>query len=161
MLKEELITDEVLIIEESGEMPEVAYHGAVYYLTKDPGGPCLTLEEQDHLPLKKAVIRRYQTIMFRDLAPDNRTKGLYRGLERCICNWQRLKLYSQKECLDINHIREKTARELVSFLKQESSDVETGKYRSCINCSRADLEEFILDLGLDLSEIKSLFAKLC
>ena len=97
MKKEDLLTDEVLIIEESGEMPEVAYHGTIYYLTRDPDGPSLTLDAQDHIPLKKAVIQRYMTIMIRDLTPDNRSKSLYRGLERCICNWQRLKLFSTRE----------------------------------------------------------------
>lgn len=160
MQKEDLLTDEVLIIEESGEMPEVAYHGAVYYLTKDPDGPRLSLEQQDHLPLKMAVIQRYQTIMIRDLTPDNRTKNLYRGLERCICNWQRLKLFSTSENLDISHVRENTAQELVAFLKQESDDVGNGKYESCVNCSRTDLEEFILDIGLDPDTL-SCSLKLC
>lgn len=161
MHKEDLLTDEALIIEESGEMPEVAYHGAIYYLTRDPDGPRLTLEQQDHILLKKAVIQRYMTIMIRDITPDNRSKSLYRGLERCICNWQRLKLFSTRENLDISHVRENTAQELVAFLKQESDDVGNGKYESCVNCSRTDLEEFILDLGLDMGEIKGLFLKLC
>jgi hypothetical protein len=160
MQKEDLLTDEVLIIEESGEMPEVAYHGAIYYLTKDTDGPRLSLEQQDHLPLKKAVIQRYQTIMVRDLTPDNRTKSLYRGLERCICNWQRLKLFSSKENLDISHIRQKMATALVAFLNQESDDVGSGKYESCVNCSQTDLEEFILDLGLDPGKL-SCSLKLC
>ena len=160
MQKEDLLTDEVLIIEESGEMPEVAYHGAIYYLTKDSEGPKLTLKTEDHLPLKKAVIQRYQTIMIRDLTPDNRTKSLYRGLERCICNWQRLKLFSTRENLDICHVRKKTAQELVAFLRQESDDVGSGKCESCINCSQTDLEEFILDLGLDPEKV-SCSLKLC
>ena len=161
MQKEDLLTDEVLIIEESGEMPEVAYHAAIYYLTKDSDGPELTLKTEDHLPLKKAVIQRYMTIMIRDLTPDNRSKSLYRGLERCICNWQRLKIFSSRENLDISHVREKTAQKLVAFLKQESDDVGSGKYESCVNCSRTDLEEFILDIGLNIDETKSLFLKLC
>jgi hypothetical protein len=160
MHKEDLLTDEVLIIEESGEMPEVAYHSTVYYLTKDPDGPRLTLEQQDHLPLKKAVIQRYQTIMIRDLTPDNRTKSHYRGLERCICNWQRLKLFSSKENMDISHIRQKMAAELIAFLNKESDDVGKGKYESCVNCSQTDLEGFILDLGLDPNTL-SCSLKLC
>ncbi|MBC8317653.1 MAG: hypothetical protein H8E41_07075 [Desulfobulbaceae bacterium] len=161
MHKEDILTDEALIIEESGEMPEVAYHGAIYYLTRDPDGPSLTLEQQDHLPLKKAVIQRYTTIMIRDLTHENRSKSLYRGLERCICNWQRLKLFSTRENMDISHVRQKTAQELVAFLKMESSDVGKGKYESCVNCSRTDLEEFIRDLGLNMNKIKGLLLKLC
>lgn len=160
MQKEDLLTDEVLIIEESGEMPEVAYHGTIYYLTRDPDGPSLTLDAQDHIPLKKAVIQRYMTIMIRDLTPDNRSKSLYRGLERCICNWQRLKLFSARENLDISHVRKKTALELIAFLEQESDDVGSGKYESCVNCSQTDLEEFILDLGLDPEKV-SISLKLC
>jgi hypothetical protein len=161
MQKEELLADEVLIIEESGEMPEVAYHSAVYFLTTDPDGPGLTLEEKDHIPLKKAVITRYQTIMVRDLTPDNRTKSIYRGLERCICNWQRLRLFSNRENLDTSHVRKKIAQELAAFLKAERDDVSSGRCPTCINCSKRDLERFICDLGLESDEVLSDCLKMC
>lgn len=161
MHKEDILADEVLIIEESGEMPEVAYHGAVYFLTKDPEGPRLKLDARDHVPLKKAVITRYLTIMTRDLTPDNRSKSIYRGLERCICNWQRLRLFSNRESLDISHVREKIARELFIFLKTERDDVNGGKCPTCINCSKADLENFIRELGLEPNEVMSDCLKMC
>ena len=161
MRKEDFLDDEVLIIEESGEMPEVAYHGAVYFLTKDPDGPGLTLEEKDHIPLKKAVVSRYMTIMTRDLTPENREKSIYRGLERCICNWQRLKLYSERENIDISHVRIKTARELTSFLKSERDDVFHRKCPTAINCSKADLENFMRDLGLEPGELMVDCLRMC
>jgi hypothetical protein len=161
MQKEDFLADEVLIIEESGEMPEVAYHGAVYYLTRDPDGPGLTLEEKDHTPLKNAVVSRYTTIMMRDLTPDNRSKSIYRGLERCICNWQRLKLYSEREKINISHIRKKTARRLTHFLQTERDDVIDQKCPTSINCSKEDLENFIRDLGLEPSEVMIDCLKMC
>lgn len=37
--KEGYLFDEVLILQDSGEIPEIAYHTSLYYLTEDPEGP--------------------------------------------------------------------------------------------------------------------------
>ncbi|MCK9293817.1 MAG: hypothetical protein M0P70_01935 [Desulfobulbaceae bacterium] len=159
--KEMFLEDEVFIIEDAGgEMPEVAMHGSLYFLCSDPEGPGLSLEKQDHLPLKKAVINRYQTIILRDLQPENRKKSIYRGLQRSAINWRRLKLFAEAQNLDTGHVRQKVAAALVSFLEQEICFVRLGE-RSCINCSRQTLCEFAGELGLCSEDLAAGWQDLC
>jgi len=96
--KEMYLEDEVLFIEESGEMPEVAMHSSLYFLCSDPEGPGLELRQEDRIPLKIAVLTRYQTIILRDLQPANRKKSIYRGLQRSAINWQRRKIWISAMC---------------------------------------------------------------
>ncbi|MEW6517960.1 MAG: hypothetical protein AB1461_00970 [Thermodesulfobacteriota bacterium] len=160
--KETYLEDEVFIIEDAGgEMPEVAMHGSLYYLCSDPEGPCLLLETQDHFPLKKAVINRYQTIILRDLQPENRKKSIYRGLRRSAINWQRLKLFAATEQLDISQVRGKVAATLLSFLEQEICSVKGHGEKSCINCSRLALQEFAGELGLTSEDLAPGWQDLC
>lgn len=155
------LEDEVFIIEDAGgEMPEVAMHGSLYFLCRDPEGPGLFLEQQDHLPLKKAVINRYQTIILRDLQPENRKKSIYRGMKRSAINWQRMKLFAEAENLAIDHVRSKVAAALVAFLEQEISAVRYGE-SSCINCSGQTLGEFARELGLCSEDLAEGWQDLC
>ena len=78
--------DELLIVRHSGEIPEVALHGSLYFLSFDPDGPSLNLSPEEKLELKKMAVKRYLEIIHRDLDPENRAKGIYRGLARCIVN---------------------------------------------------------------------------
>ena len=91
------LADELLIVRHSGEIPEVALHGSIFFLTRDPDGPTIDITPAELLLLKKMVVARYREIITRDLDANNRDKGLYRGLARCICNWQRLKRFCQRE----------------------------------------------------------------
>ncbi|MCK4838975.1 MAG: hypothetical protein KAS94_09220, partial [Desulfobulbaceae bacterium] len=81
------LADELLLVRHSGEIPEVALHGSIFFLTRDPNGPTIEITPAELLLLKKMVVSRYQEIIHRDLDPNNRDKGLYRGLGRCIINW--------------------------------------------------------------------------
>ncbi len=44
------LEEELLLIENSGEIPEVAYHGSLYFLREDPDGPALNLSDEDLAP---------------------------------------------------------------------------------------------------------------
>ena len=50
------LEEEAIIIGNSGEIPEIAYHGSLFYLMEDADGPGLNLTEADLLPLKKMVV---------------------------------------------------------------------------------------------------------
>jgi hypothetical protein len=160
--KEIYLEDEVFIIEDSGgEMPEVALHSSLYFLCSDPEGPGLSLKKQDRLPLKKAVINRYQTIILRDLQPENRKKSIYRGVKRSAINWQRMKLFAEAENLDIEQVRRKISAALVSFLELEICSVNSDGESSCINCSRQTLHEFAKELGLGSEDLAGGWQDLC
>lgn len=146
--KKEYLSEEKLIVRHSGEIPEVAYHGSIYYLTKDPDGPGIVLDKDDLETLKEEVIHRYTTIMMRDLTPENRDKGMYRGLARCMCNWRRLCLFCGKEKRDVGRIRAETAAALLHLMRREIADARSD-IPSCINCTVAELEEFAGNLELN------------
>ena len=160
--KEKYLEEEILIIEDTGgEMPEVALHGSIFFLCGDSEGPRLTLTEEEKLPLKKAVVNRYQTIILRDLQPENRRKSIYRGLRRSAVNWKRMKFFAEREKLEIEHVRSKIARALLAFLKEEVHSVQERGELSCVNCNRDTLQEFAEEIGLSTEELISGWQDLC
>lgn len=148
--RQELISDEVFMLSNGGEMPEVAFHSAVYYLTKDEDGPGLELREEDVAILKDAVIQRYTVIVLRDLCPETKTKSIYRGLERSAVNWQRLKLYAERENIEISSIQIQVGQALLNFLKHEHDAVVCRGEVCCVNCSPERLGAYAKSLGVVL-----------
>ncbi len=148
--RQELIADEAFLLVEGGEMPEVAFHSAVYYLTQDEEGPFLKLRDQDIAPLKEAVVERYRIIVLRDLYPENKTKAMYRGVERSAANWLRLQLYAEREKRDISLIKSQAAQALGDFLRHEYDAVIRRGEASCLNCSQARLAAYAKSLGVVL-----------
>ncbi len=73
--KAALLADELLIVRHSGEIPEVALHSSIYYLTQDPDGPTISIDAEDLDQLKGAALERYQEIIFRDLDRITVTRG--------------------------------------------------------------------------------------
>lgn len=161
MNKKELIADERLIIVTSGEIPEVAFHGSIYYLTEDEEGPGIDLAPGDIRALEEMVIERYKIIILRDLLPENRDKSLYRGVARSAVSWQRLSKFSAKRNWDLGSIKNEIAAALIDFLKQESEDALLRKRKPCINCSSEILEDFARELGINLSDFPACWPDLC
>jgi len=151
--KRAYIAEEAFIVETSGEIPEVAMHSSIYYLTEDPDGPALQLVSEDILPLKQAVVKRYRKIILRDLDPSNRDKGIYRGLARCAHNWQRLLKFCAREKIAVGANRVETAGALQRFLQQEIADTESTKRTSSINCSSEVVENLAGSLGLAVADL--------
>ncbi len=155
------IEDELLILAHAGEIPEVAYHGSLYYLTEDPEGPRLALDHTDLLPLKQAVYDRYRKIILRDCDPRLRDKPVYRGLARCLANWQRFARFCRKEGFDPAPVRAETARALVAFLHREAAEVRQGVRSSSVNCSAAELAGLMAELGIAGSSLPEDWELLC
>ncbi len=143
-----LIEDEELIIATSGEMPEVALHGSLYYLCEDTTGPKLILSKNQRLRLKQAVIIGYRTIILRDLLLSNRDKGIYRGVARSVINWQRLVAYCAAEEFDTQQVGEDVREALFQFVTGECDDAKRGYRKSCINCSQNTVKKFMKAVGL-------------
>jgi len=160
-LKQAHIAEEAFIVETSGEIPEVAMHSSIYYLTEDPDGPTLQLDSEDILPLKQAVVKRYRAIILRDLDPGNRDKGIYRGLARCAQNWQRLLKFCAREKIAVGACRVETAGALQRFLQQEIADIEGCIRTSSINCSSEVVENLAGSLGLAVADLPEGWRMLC
>ena len=161
MKKEIYLEEEAIIFRNSGEIPEVTYHGSIYYLTKDPEGPGLSLDNEDLSRLKDEVVGRYRNILLRDMTLENRDKGLYRGLARSIANWRRFYEFSGQEDREISRIRSEAADALKDFLHGEISDAQNNSKASSINCSARKLEEFAKDLGIAPDSLPSGWRELC
>lgn len=159
--KKNILSEEAFLILHSGEIPEVAYHSSIHYLTKDPEGPLLNIEPQDLISLEEAVVQRYRTIILRDLTPGNRDRSVYRGLKRCAANWRRLVNFPDKRSIDISSIRMEVADALKDFLRQEIMDVSSGKRNTCINCSYSVLTELAYGLGLSRDDLPTRVEMLC
>ncbi|RUM40426.1 MAG: hypothetical protein DSY80_10245, partial [Desulfocapsa sp.] len=115
--RKEILEDEVLILRDSGEIPEIAYHATLYYLTKDENGPGLgVLNEEELALLQEAALERYQEIVLRDLDPDNRDLGIYRGIRRSIYNWQRMQDFCGRLGRNCSFFKETVAWALSDFL---------------------------------------------
>ncbi|MCD4755631.1 MAG: hypothetical protein K8R75_07485, partial [Deltaproteobacteria bacterium] len=151
--KKNILSEEAFLILHSGEIPEVAYHGSIHYLTEDPEGPLLNIEPQDLISLEEAVVQRYRTIILRDVTPGNRDRSIYRGLKRCAANWKRLVNFSDKRSIDISSLRKEVIEALKDFLNQEIMDISSGKRKTCINCSYSVLTEFAYVLGLSRDDL--------
>lgn len=158
---EAYIAEEAFIIGQSGEIPEVALHGSIFYLTEDPEGPGFNLAAEDMAPLKQAVVARYRQNIRRDLDPENRDAGMYRGLARCAVNWQRLCKFCFREKIDIAAIRSETAAGLRRFLERETADIAGGRRNSCVNCSSQEIESLAKSLGLRPADLPAGWQELC
>jgi len=158
---EEYIDEEVFFIERSGEMPEVAYHSSLFFLTRDEDGPGVSLSDKQLLPMKKAVISQYADIMRRDLNPENRDKRIYRGLERCVANWERLNTFCARAGLSADFLKEEMATRLRAFLDNEVKECSSGQRHSSINCNSSRLKKFAGELGLKTSDLPPGWQQLC
>ena len=95
--RREILEEEWLIVRHSGEIPEIALHSALYFLTEDPLGPCLQLSAEEIESLQDAAICRYQEIIMRDLCYENRNLSIYRGVRRAIVNWHRFVTFCERQ----------------------------------------------------------------
>jgi len=95
--RRDVLEEEWLIVRHSGEIPEIALHSALYFLTEDPVGPRLHLSVEEIESLQDAAISRYQEIIRRDLCFANRTLPMYRGVRRAIFNWRRFVAFCERQ----------------------------------------------------------------
>ena len=159
--RELILEEELLLVRHSGEIPEVALHASLHYLCEDEDGPHFILSEDELRPLQEAALTRYREIILRDLNVANRTLSLFRGLRRAHHNWYRFVRFSDKIGTPYADFKQRAARELLLYLRQELEEVSQGIASPSINCTAAHLETFALALGLDQSLLPAGWALLC
>ena len=156
--RRELLDNEWHLVRDSGEIPEVAYHSSLYYLTQDDNGPHLQLSDEEIDRLLTAARERYRDIILRDMLPENRGKSLYRGLKRSMENWRRFTVFRQRYKVEYLSLQREAAGALQAFL---ASEIACGIFPSAsLNCSLQELLAFAHELGLlnhDLPGIEKLF----
>jgi len=160
--KAALLEEEAFLIrQDGGEIPEVAMHGAIYFLTEDDDGPGLELRKRDLDLLKQAVVERYRVIIRRDLDPANRDARHFRGMARCVANWQRLSGFCCREGLDPTGLKTEIGAALRGFLEGEDRDVRQQRRASCLNCTAEELAWLADALGLREKSLPPGWRKLC
>jgi hypothetical protein len=156
--RQELLDNEWHAVRDSGELPEVAYHSSLYYLTTDEKGPRLQLSDEEIDRLLDAARSRYRDIILRDMLPHNKGKSFYRGLKRSIENWRRFMVFHQRYKVDLASMRQEAAAALQSFLAFEAA---CGAFPSAsLNCTLHELLAFAHELGLlrlQLPDVEKLF----
>ncbi|MCF8031702.1 MAG: hypothetical protein K9K66_01080 [Desulfarculaceae bacterium] len=79
------LEDEILLVENSGEMPQVALAESLHHLGE--------MSREERGLLRAAAVRAYLNIIERDLEPAHVGQSLFRGLERAGDNLERLRAF--------------------------------------------------------------------
>lgn len=148
-----LIEDEWYTVRYSGEIPEVAYHGALFHLTEEQDGPRIELQNDHKELLLEAVTQRYLDITLRDLLPENKNTGAYRGIKRSFVNWQRFVLFCKRHDIEGTRHRETIGAAFVECVQHEVGLAEKEKSPAEFNCSFSELHRFAELLGLQPTAI--------
>lgn len=157
----ETIENEWYIVRYSGETPEIAYNSAIYQLTRAQDGPHLLLEAEQIQFLKNAAVDRYTEIVLRDLHHANSGTAIYRGIARSIINYRRFCTFCSRQQLQVEGVRRLAAEALLLFLETEIDWLQSGNRPSIINCSYQDLQDFALELGVELGNRHRTLAEHC
>lgn len=157
----EAIENEWYIVRYSGETPEIAYNSAIYQLTRAQDGPHLALEEEQVECLEKAAVDRYTEIVLRDLQHANSGMAIYRGIARSIINYRRFCMFCSRQHLHVGGVRSLAAEALLLFLETEIDRLQSGNRPSIINCSYQELQDFALELGVELGDRHKTLAEHC
>ncbi len=157
---DEFIENEWYAVRYSGEIPEIAYHSALYFLSASAEGPGLTLSKRQLLWLQDAAAARYEDIILRDLEPANIAKTIYRGVARAICNYERYHQFCWRQGRPAGRAKKLIASSFKAFLDYHLAHPAENRGKS-LNCSFADLQNYGKRLGVPLTGPYLLLEALC
>ena len=144
----EIIENEWYVVRHSGETPEIAFHSAIYYLTRAKDGPRLSLTGDQLVDLQGAAVDQFYEIITRDITPKNIDSSSYRGIERSIVNYQRYLKFCQRQSLT-NTLESAVGKQLIVFLALPALEQNATMLRQCLNCSLEEIIAFSLQLKTD------------
>jgi hypothetical protein len=158
---DELFENEWYLVRYSGEIPEIALHAAIYFLTLAKDGPRVELTPGQLAMLERAAIDRFREIIHRDLEHANATTSAYRGVARSIVNYRRFLTFCCRRHHDAKQWRPEICRLLQQFLEKEFDEVVIQRRRATIlNCTSAELTAFAqmleIKLALTTAQLKQL-----
>lgn len=159
--REAILEEEVIILRNSGEIPEIALHSSLFYLEEDEEGPGISLHEEELHRLYDAAIARAKEIVLRDLDPGNRGLGIYRGPARSIVNWHRLQNFCKRINRRCHGFRQTVSKAFLIFLQVECEEMLSRKHLSSVNCSSDQIRSFCLELGIDINTLPDEWTCLC
>lgn len=155
------LDNEWYVVRHSGEIPEIALHSAIYYLTEAEDGPGLKLSQKQRSFLQKAAVERFHEIILRDLIHDNKDLPIYRGLQRTIFNYNRFLNFCNRQQIASGSFASDVAAALMLFLVSEQVCVCRQQRSSIINCSFSELNAFARQVGLVKERLPDEYSDLC
>ena len=156
-----ILEEEIIILRNSGEIPEIALHSSLYYLEEDNEGPQINLQEEELHLLYDAALERAQEIVLRDLDPANRNLSIYRGPARSITNWYRLKSFCKRINRTCPGFDKTVSSEFFNFLQKECEGVKRQERPSSVNCSVKEIELFCAELHISPKDLPEGWTGLC
>ncbi|WP_163340169.1 hypothetical protein [Desulfopila sp. IMCC35008] len=158
---DDYVANEWYVVRHSGEIPEIAFHSSLHYLTESSDGPNLTLKDQQAQVLKEAAAERYREIVLRDLQHENCSSSSYRGIRRSIVNYHRYTEFCRRQQLEDPGFAGEVAANLMLFLAVEQVRVKKQGKDSVVNCSFEELSCFARVLGLVEDDLPCHLGRLC
>lgn len=157
---EQLLEDEWYIVRYSGEIPEIAYNSALYYLTRAKDGPAVTLSSVQLQMLKNAAIDRFREIILRDIDHSYTVTSAYRGVKRSIDNWFRFMRFCERQDVDPAVLRTEVCEQLSHFLSipRDEWQLSVGQI---FNCPYQELTVFFKSIGADMGVFPEDIAAAC
>lgn len=148
----ELLENEWYVVRYSGEVPEIAYNSAIYFLTRSAKGPKLRLTKEQEMELKLAAVQRYREIVIRDLQLSNLEKPIYRGIARSICNYQRFCNFCSRQAIDPGDVKMTAADALRLFLEGIADGLQKSTWTTELNCTFDELSDYAEELQVEFLE---------
>ena len=137
--RRQLVADELLLLANAGELPEVALAASLYHLQEEADGPHLCLTQAERALLERAAADGYEAIIRRDLKLENRDKLRFRGLARALVNWQRYTKFCGSRGIATTRFQTEAGKALLAYLTQEKAGQECGEQAASVNCQASDL----------------------
>lgn len=137
--RRQLIENELLMLTNAGELPELALAASLYYLQEEADGPHLSLSQEELAELAHTTALSYESIIRRDLKLENRDKLRFRGLARALVNWQRYTKFCGSRGIATTRFQTEAGKALLAYLTQEKAGQECGEQASSVNCQASDL----------------------
>ncbi|MCF8056296.1 MAG: hypothetical protein K9K37_06620 [Desulfocapsa sp.] len=159
--RRELLVDEWLIVRNSGEIPEITFHSALFYLQEDEEGPGIELTDEEVDSLKEAALARYHEIIIRDISLENYHRSIYRGVRRTIYNWQRCQAFEERKSVSCDEFCETVVRALLLFLHDGVSAAGRTLPERFINCTVGELRKLAEDLQIKPGQLPHDIARFC
>ena len=153
------VEDEWYAVRHSGEIPEIALHSAIYYLTEDGDGPRLFLSPAETRHLQKAAALRFREIVLRDMLWETLDKPIARGLGRSVINFRRYENFLARSGLIDRRFRHLAAITLVIFFAREWSARRRGLGGHDLGLSAGDLSAFAETLMLPVAPFAAFLAE--
>lgn len=142
------VEDEWYAVRHSGEIPEIALHSALHYLSEAEDGPRLQLSRQEIRHLQRAAVLRFREIVLRDMLRENLDTAIARGLGRSVINFKRYENFLTRRGLADRRFRHEAAITLVIFLVREWSARRHGLRVHDLGLGTDELLAFVATLAL-------------